>query len=70
MLVCQQFYGEYIMGGNKAILIVIAVALLAILGIVAMKATEKTPEEKVADSISETVEDVGDAISGAVEEQE
>lgn len=48
---------------NKAILIVIALLLLGILGLLALKATEKTPEQKIADSISETVEDIGNAVA-------
>lgn len=49
---------------NKTILIVIALVLIAILGVLVLQATEKTPEEKIADSVSEAVEDVGNALSG------
>lgn len=49
---------------NKTILIVIALVLIAILGVLVMQATQKTPEEKIADSVSEAVEDVGNAFSG------
>lgn len=48
---------------NKTILVVIALVLIAILGVLVLKATEKTPEEKVADSISETIEDIGNAVA-------
>lgn len=48
---------------NKAILIVIALLLLGILGLLALQMTEKTPEEKVADSISNLVEDIGNGIA-------
>lgn len=49
---------------NKTLLIVIALALIGILGVLVLQATEKTPQEKIADSISETVEDIGDAVAG------
>jgi hypothetical protein len=50
---------------NNAILAVIAVVLIGILGILVYKNfIEKTPEEKIADSISDTVEDIGNAVSG------
>jgi len=48
---------------NKAILVVIALALIGILGILVLQATKKTPEEKIADSVSETVEDIGNAVA-------
>ncbi len=49
---------------NKTILIVIALVLIAILGVLVLQTTQKTPEEKIADSVSEAVEDVGNALSG------
>lgn len=49
---------------NKAILIVIALILVGILGVLVFQATKKTPEEQIADSVSETVEDIGNAVSG------
>lgn len=49
---------------NSGLLTIIAVVLIAILGVVVYKATEKSPSEKVADSVSETVEDIGDAVTG------
>jgi hypothetical protein len=52
---------------NQAILIIIAVALLGILGMLIIKAAEKTPEEKVADSVSEAVEDIGNAVAKQTE---
>lgn len=48
---------------NKTLLIVIALLLAGILGILVLQATKKTPEEKIADSISETVEDIGNAVA-------
>jgi len=47
---------------NKTILIVIAIALIGILGILVVQATKKTPEEKIADSISGAVENIGNAV--------
>ena len=49
---------------NKTILAVIAVALIGILGLLILEVTKKTPEEKVVDSISEAVEDIGNAAAG------
>lgn len=50
---------------NNALLTIIAVVVIAILGLLVYKNfIEKTPEEKVADSISETIEDIGDAVQG------
>lgn len=50
---------------NNAVLAVIAVVLIGILGVLVYKNfVEKTPEEKIADSISETVEDIGNAVAG------
>lgn len=46
---------------NTALLTIIAVALIGILGIIVYKSfIEKTPEEKMADSISETIDSIGD----------
>jgi hypothetical protein len=53
------------MKNNSGLLVIIAVVLIAILGIVAYKATEKTPGEQMADSVSETMEDIGDAAQDA-----
>jgi hypothetical protein len=49
---------------NKTLLIVIALLLVGILGILVLQATKKTPEEKIADSVSETLEDIGAAVNG------
>lgn len=50
---------------NNVILSVIAIVLIGILGVLAYKNfVEKTPEEKIADSISDTVEDIGNAVAG------
>ena len=48
---------------DRPILIFIVFVLLAILGLLTYQATKKTPAEKMADSISETVEDIGNAVS-------
>lgn len=48
---------------NKVLLAFIAVILIAILGVLILQATQKTPEEKIADSVSETLDDIGDAVS-------
>jgi HAMP domain-containing protein len=49
---------------NKGLLIVIALVLVGILGVLAMQYQErqKSPIERVGDSVSETVEEVGDEI--------
>lgn len=52
---------------NKGLLSAIMVILLGIFGVLLYQASEKTPEEKIADSISNTVEQVGDKISSSVE---
>lgn len=49
---------------NKVLLSFIAIILLAILGLLIFQATQKTPEEKIADSVSETIEDIGNAVTG------
>ncbi len=51
------------MGSNKALLAFIAVILVAILGVLVYQVTKKTPEEKMADSVSETIDSIGDAVS-------
>ena len=53
--------------GNKTLLIVIALLLVGILAVLVMQATKKTPEEKVADSISDTVDKIGDQFGGKKE---
>lgn len=47
---------------NKVLLSFIAVILLAILGLLVYQTTKKTPEEKIADSVSETIDSIGDAV--------
>lgn len=53
------------MNDNKGLLTVIAVVLIAILGVVVYQATEKSPGEQVADSVSDTMDDIGDAAQDA-----
>ena len=48
---------------NTILLAAIALLLVAILGFVVFQAAQKTPEEKIADSVSETIEDIGNAVS-------
>jgi cytosine/uracil/thiamine/allantoin permease len=49
---------------NTTLLTIIAVALVAIAGILVYKNfIEKTPEEKMADSISETINNIGDSVN-------
>jgi hypothetical protein len=52
---------------NKGLLAIIAVILIGIFGLLLFQATEKSPEEKVADSISNTVDQIGDSVSNSVE---
>ncbi len=54
-------------GTNKTLLIVIALLLAGILGLLVLQATKKTPQEKIADSVSETINDIGDAVSKKAE---
>lgn len=53
------------MNNNKGILVVIALLLVAILGVMVARGgfmDRRTPLEKAADSVSEAVEEVGDEI--------
>ncbi len=52
------------MNDNKGLLTVIAIVLIAILGVVVYQATEKSPSEKVADSVADTVDDIGESVTG------
>lgn len=52
---------------NKGFMAVVIVLLVGIFAFVAIEATEKSPSEKVADSISGTVEEVGDNIEDATD---
>lgn len=47
---------------NKSLLTIIAVLLLGILTVILIQANEETPGEKIANSVSETVEEIGDEI--------
>jgi len=49
---------------NKALLIVIAVVLVGIFTILLVQTTEETPEEKIANSISEVSADISSGIKG------
>ena len=49
---------------QKAILAIIAIALIGILDVLIYENTKKTPAEKMADSIGEAMEDVGEAVQG------
>ena len=51
---------------NKNILLaIIAAAVVVIAGMLVYESTKKTPEEKIADSISQAAEDIGDAAQDA-----
>lgn len=52
---------------NKILLIVIALLLASVLGMLVLQATKKTPQEKIADSVSETIEDIGNAVKKETE---
>lgn len=52
---------------NKALLAVIAILLAGILLAVAFEVTKRSPAEKMADSVSSAADDVGDAISNAID---
>ena len=51
-------------GTNKTLLIVIALLLVGILGILVLQSARKSPEEKAADAVAETVEEIGNSIQG------
>ena len=44
---------------NSGLLAVIAVVVIAILGILVYQMNQKTPEEQIADDISNVVNDIG-----------
>ena len=52
---------------NKGVLTIIAVILLALLGIVGMQYYEdqKSPGQKISEGISEGIEEIGDEIDDA-----
>jgi len=43
---------------------IIAVALVAVLGVMLYQMNQKSPAEEAAESVGQAAEDVGDAISG------
>ncbi len=47
---------------NKALLTIIAVIALGILVVLVVQMNKETPGEKIANSVSETVEEIGDEI--------
>ena len=49
---------------NKAILTIIALAVVTIAGVMVYQAQQKSPAEEVVDSIGNAAEDIGDATSG------
>lgn len=53
---------------NTGLLVLIAVVLIGILGVAVYQMSEKSPEEKVADSISQAAEDIGNAAEDAADE--
>jgi len=54
---------------NKNMLLaIIAVAVVVIAGVLVYESTKQTPEEKMADSISNMANDIGDAAKDAAGE--
>ncbi len=51
--------------GNKGLLTVIAVVLIGIFTILVIQMNEETPAEKISNSVTETIEEVGDEIDDA-----
>jgi len=51
---------------NKGLLAVIAVILLGIFGVLAMQyhESQKSPAEKIAEGVSDSVDHIGDELSG------
>lgn len=47
---------------NKTLLAIIALGIVVIAGTMVYQATKKSPEEKIADSISQTAEDISNAV--------
>jgi len=54
---------------NKVIMAIVVVLLLGIFALMAIEAMEKSPREKMADSISDTVEEIGDNMEEAMEKE-
>lgn len=48
---------------SKPVLIVIALVLLAILGLLVMEVTKPEPEDEIAESIKQMVDDIGDQVA-------
>lgn len=53
---------------NKALLTTIIILLIGIGSILVIQTNEKTPSEKVADSISSAADDIGDSFKNTAEE--
>lgn len=49
---------------NSGLIAVIAVVLIGIFSLLVYQANQKTPEEKIADSVSQVADDVSSAVSG------
>jgi sensor domain CHASE-containing protein len=48
---------------NKTLLTIIALGVIVIAGTLVYQATKKSPEEKIADSISNTAKDISNSIN-------
>lgn len=53
---------------KNAILMIIALGVVVIAGTLVYQTTKKSPEDKIADSISGMADDIGDAAHDAVEQ--
>ena len=49
---------------NSGLLTIIAIVVIAILGFVVYNTTKESPEEQVAESVADTVDDIGEAVTG------
>ena len=52
---------------NKGLLIIIAVLLLGIFAVMLIEASQKSPEQRVAESLSQTVEEIGNQVRADID---
>tara|TARA_B100001989_G_C24548123_1_gene472378 strand:+ start:2247 stop:2417 length:171 start_codon:yes stop_codon:yes gene_type:complete len=55
--------------GNNSLLAIIVVLLIGIFAVVLIQANEETPAEKISNSFSETIEEIGDEIDDNTDAQ-